>query len=95
MGINYLYISQFDLEEYDNLLFKIVRDILNIQLDISVICKELVNKIQYNKNEFKYAEWFNAVKGQTDGIDYLNSISKIWEEVERILGTNICYIFIL
>lgn len=87
--------GRYKLDWYNIYLTNLTSFVKELQSNIKIIATEfrdtvMVENKWYDDSAAEFAKWWNDVAGQKDGIDCLNKISSIVEELVRITAVNVC-----
>lgn len=87
--------SEYSLNEYTEYLTKLCSRVVTSQTNIENMAKEITNTVMvegkwYDDCAAEFAQWWNDVAGQKDGVDYLQGISTILENLVRITAAEVC-----
>ncbi len=87
--------SEYDLQAYQNYLANLMSKVINSQYNIEVMAKEITSTVMvegkwYDDCAAAFARWWNDDAGEKDGIDYLNGLSTILENLVKITATEVC-----
>lgn len=87
--------SEYDLNAYQDYLMKLVANVQIVQGHMEMMAKEITGTVMvegkwYDDCAAEFAQWWNDVKGQKDGIDYLHGLSTIVENLVKITAADVC-----
>ncbi len=89
--------AYYDLKQYNEYLSNLVKQVVILQKNIKIVSKEIQNTVMvrgkwYDDAAADFALWWNnsSKGGLDDGIDVLNHISTVAEELTRITSVDVC-----
>lgn len=88
--------SEYDLNVYNSqYLANLISKVVNSQYNMEIMAKEITSTVMvegkwYDDCAAEFAQWWNDIKGQKDGLDYLNGLSTILEQLVKITAADVC-----
>ncbi len=89
--------SHYDLKQYNEYLSDLVKQVVKLQRNVKIVSNEVKNTVMvrgkwYDDAAEDFAKWWNntSKEGLADGIDKLNNISTVAEELTRITAVDVC-----
>lgn len=87
--------SEYDLQAYQNYLANLMSKVINSQYNIEMMAKEITSTVMvegkwYDDCAAAFARWWNDDSGEKDGVDYLNGLSTILENLVKITAAQVC-----
>ena len=90
--------SKYNLKLYNEYLQKLVKQVVELQSNVKKASKQIQNTVMvkgkwYDDSAAKFAFWWNnnttKASGLADGVDKLNNVSTVAEELVRITGVDV------
>lgn len=87
--------SEYDLNAYNEYLTNLISKVVNSQYNMEIMAKEITSTVMvegkwYDDCAAEFAQWWNDIKGQKDGIDYLHGLSTVLELLVKITAADVC-----
>ena len=88
--------AKYNLDKYNTYLNTLRGHTVAIQKDVKEVAKQIMATVMqrgkwYDDSAAEFANWWNDVKGVSDGIDKLNGISTTMEELVRITAVEVSH----